>query len=133
VLTYFQPLALAALRMLTAFFVWQHAAQRVFGLFGGEPAAILSHAWFLGLLELVGSLALLIGFLTRPAALILAVDMALVYLIHYLPRGFPPLGNNLGEQVLALALVSGFLAFAGPGSRGRSQATISGRARAWVR
>jgi putative oxidoreductase len=101
--------------MLTAFLIWQHAAQRAFGLFGGEAATILSPSWFLGLVEFVASLALLIGFLTRPAALILAVDMALVYLIWYLPQGFPPLGNNVGEQFLALAVVSGFIAFAGPG------------------
>jgi putative oxidoreductase len=53
--------------------------------------------------------------LTRPAALVIALDMFLVYLVYGLPRGFPPLGGNLGEQYLELALVAAFLAVAGPG------------------
>lgn len=114
-LAYFQPLALAALRLFTASLVWQHAAQKLFGMFGGEPAVILSHAWFMGNLELVASLALGIGFLTRPVALLVSAEMLLVYLIQYLHHGFPPSGTNMGEQFLELSLVLAFLAFAGPG------------------
>jgi putative oxidoreductase len=63
----------------------------------------------------VASLALGIGLLTRPAALVIALDMFLVYLVYGLPRGFPPLGGNLGEQYHEQALVAAFLAVAGPG------------------
>lgn len=114
-LSYFQPLALAALRLFAALLAWQHASRRLFGMFGGDPAVLLSFEWFHGNLELVASLALGIGFLTRPAALVIAVDMFLVYLFYGFPRGFPPLGGNLGEQYVELALVSALLAVAGPG------------------
>lgn len=114
-LTYFQPLAIAALRLLVAFIVWQHSAQKLFGFFGGEPAAMFTGAWMVGLLEFVGSLALGVGFLTRPIAAVLAVELFAFYLIYYLPAGFPPYGGRLGEQMVTLAFASGFLAFAGPG------------------
>lgn len=114
-LAYFQPLTLAALRLFAALLAWQHASRRLFGMFGGDPAVILSFEWFHGNLELVASLALGIGFLARPAALVLAADMFFVYLAYGLPRGFPPLGGNLGEQYIELALVSALLAVTGPG------------------
>ena len=114
-LSYFQPLALAVLRLFAALLAWQHAARRLFGMFGGDPAVIFSLEWFHGNLELVASLALAIGFLTRPAALVIAIDMFLVYLVYGLPRGFPPIGGNLGEQYIELALVSALLAVLGPG------------------
>jgi putative oxidoreductase len=114
-LAYLRPLALTALRTFAALLAWQHAARRLFGMFGGDPAVILSFEWFHGNLELVASLALGIGLLTRPAALVIAIDMLLVYLAYGLPRGFPPLGGNLGEQYIELALVSALLVVAGPG------------------
>lgn len=114
-LTYFQPLTLAALRIVMAFMLWQLAAQRLFGLLGGEPAAILSLAWFTGLVAFVGSLAVGVGFLTRLVAAVLAVDLLLLYLFGYLPQGFPPIGAGLGEHVALLFVLSALVAFAGPG------------------
>jgi putative oxidoreductase len=115
VLAYFQPLTVAVLRLFVAFLIWQHSAQKLFGMVGGEQAGIFTGAWVLGLLEFVGSLALGIGFLARPIAAVLAVELLVLYLIVYLPAGFPPYGARLGEQIIMLALASGFLAFAGPG------------------
>ena len=114
-LTYFQPITLAALRIVMAFMLWQLAAQRLFGLFGGEPAAILSPAWFTGLVAFVGSLAVGVGFLTRLVAAVTAADLLLLYLFRYLPQGFPPIGAGLGEHLALLFLLSAFMAFAGPG------------------
>jgi putative oxidoreductase len=115
VLAYFQPLTFAVLRLFVAFMIWQHSAQKLFGMFGGEQAGIFTGLWLLGLLEFVGSLALAMGFLARPIAAVLAVELLVLYLIHYLPLGFPPYGGRLGEQIVTLAFASGFLAFAGPG------------------
>jgi putative oxidoreductase len=114
-LAYLQPLTLAALRLFAAVLAWQHASRRLFGMFGGDSAVLLSFEWFHGNIELVAALALGIGFLARPAALVIALDMFLVYVVYGLPRGFPPLGANLGEQYLELTLVAAFLAVAGPG------------------
>jgi putative oxidoreductase len=115
VLTYLHPITLGALRAIAAFLLWQHAARRLFGLFGGEPAPILSPVWFVGLVEYVGSIAIGVGLLTRPVAALVALEMAAVYSIVYLPRGFPPLGEQLGEVTVAIGLVCGFLAIAGAG------------------
>jgi putative oxidoreductase len=112
---YFQPITLALLRIAAAFMLWQLAAQQLFGLFGGEPAAILSLDWFAGLVAFVGSLAVGVGFLTRVFAGVLALALAVAYILLCLPHGFPPLGNDLGEHAVALFGIMVLLVFAGPG------------------
>lgn len=55
----------------------------------GVPAAGLL-AWLIGLLELVGGLGLLLGIATRPLALLLAIEMAVAFLLASkarLPKG----------------------------------------------
>lgn len=113
--TYFQPITLALLRIAAAFMVWQIAAQRLFGLFGGGPAAILSPGWFAGLVAFVGSLAIGVGFLTRPFAAVVALELAVIYLVLFLPQGFPPSGAALGEHIAVPLVIMVLLVFAGPG------------------
>ena len=72
---------------------WQHGAQKMLGLFGGPAAAPFTLLWFVGVAEFVGAIAIALGFLTRPVSLILAVDMAVLYLTRYLPEGFPPVSE----------------------------------------
>ena len=45
-LAYFQPLSFAVLRLFVAFMIWQHSAQKLFGMFGGEQAGIFTGFWF---------------------------------------------------------------------------------------
>ncbi len=45
-------------------------------------------AWFIGALELVGGVALLVGIFVRPLALLLAVEMAIAIYKVRLPQGF---------------------------------------------
>jgi putative oxidoreductase len=93
---------------------WQHGAQKLFG-FHGQPAAPFTLLWFVGAAEFLGAIAIALGFLTRPFASILALDMAILYVTQYLPKGFPPITNINGEVACQLFLVASLLVFTGPG------------------
>jgi putative oxidoreductase len=103
------------LRLFTGFMFWQHGAQKLFGFFGGPQAAPFTLAWFAGAAEFLGAIAIAIGFLTRPFAAILALDMAALYLVEYLPLGFPPVLNRDGEVACLLLVIAGLLVTTGPG------------------
>jgi uncharacterized membrane protein YphA (DoxX/SURF4 family) len=76
------PRALAALRLVAAFLYLQHGTAKLLHLphvaeFDSLPA--LSLVGFAGMLEIVGSLLLLLGLFTRPTAFILSGEMAVAY------------------------------------------------------
>ncbi len=115
------PLRLA----LAAVFI-AHGGQKLFGVFGGPglQATIQSfdHMGFhpgvfwgtlVALVEFFGGVCLLVGFLTRWAALLLAVNMAVTVLkVHwtggfFLPRGY--------EYPLTLCLAAIAIVLVGPG------------------
>ncbi|MCO6440614.1 MAG: DoxX family protein [Nitrococcus mobilis] len=95
------PLAYPLVRVTAGLMLMPHGAQKLFGWFGGygltatgehfaanlglEPGLLF--ALLAGLIEFFGGLALVLGLLTRPAALIVAVFMAVIVSIH-LPNGF---------------------------------------------
>jgi putative oxidoreductase len=114
-LTKFYPIALGLLRLFAAFMFWQHGAQKLLGLFGGPAAAPFTLPWFVGGAEFIGAIAIAFGFLTRPAAAILAVDMAVLYLTQYLPQAFPPVLNRNGEVAILLFMIASLLVVTGPG------------------
>jgi putative oxidoreductase len=88
-------------RIITGLLLIPHGAQKLFGWFGGhglvatgqffESALGMSPgllwASLAGLAEFFGGLALVLGLLTRPAALAVAVVMAVALTVH-LPQGF---------------------------------------------
>jgi len=68
-------------------------------------------AYVVTFVELIGGLLLIVGLLSRLAALLLTIDLAVAFLFVHLPQGF-------GEATqLDLSLVAGFLAIVlgGPG------------------
>src|ERR1700691_1464571 len=67
----------------------------------GFPAP-LAWAYFLGFFEFFGCAALAVGFLTRPIALILTVEMAIVIFFIQLPQGY----NEYLEYTLILLVLS---------------------------
>ena len=77
---------------------------------GGVPAFL---AWPVILFEILGGIALLIGFLTRPAALALGVfSIVAAVLYHFVPADQAQMTNfmkniALGGGYLALALLGG--------------------------
>jgi uncharacterized membrane protein YphA (DoxX/SURF4 family) len=86
-------LALLLLRVVTGFIVWQHGAQKLFGILGGAQADPFTLAWIAGAAEFLGGIALAAGFLARPVALILAVALYLTQLLDIVP-GLAPQGRR---------------------------------------
>lgn len=81
----------------------------------GVPLALLL-AWVVAIVETFGGLAILVGFKTRLAALLVAIDIGVAILLVHLKNGFSA-GNGGYEFVLLLFLASLALAFRGPGKK----------------
>ena len=112
------PQALAVLRLVTAILFIEHGSQKLFGF----PAASFDMAaemgrlfYAAGLLEVVGGLLILAGFLTRPVAFVLSGEMAVAYFIAHAPLSPFPV-NNYGDGAILFSFVFLYLTFAGPGA-----------------
>ncbi|MDZ7750736.1 MAG: DoxX family protein [Gammaproteobacteria bacterium] len=95
------PLAFPLVRITTGLLLIPHGAQKLFGWFGGHGLVAtgqyfestlgmspgLVFATLAGLIEFAGGLALVLGLLTRPVALALAVFMGVALSVH-VPNGF---------------------------------------------
>ena len=110
----------ALLRIGAGLLFMQHGAQKLFGLlggFGGTPGAtadLFSLMGLAGVLEFFGGLLVVLGLLTRPVAVVLALQMLAAYFMAHLPQGGFPIQNG-GELALLYALVFAFLAGNGSG------------------
>ena len=117
------PVRFAAGAIFTA-----HGAQKLFGWFGGyglegtgqwmasiglEPGVLM--AALAGGAEFFGGLALLLGVLVRPTALVLAITMLVAIVSVHLGNGLF-MANNGYEFGLALLAISVGLMFRGAGS-----------------
>ncbi|QCI66610.1 DoxX family protein [Phreatobacter stygius] len=114
----YAPHLLSVLRIVVALIFLAHGTQKLLG-FPAAPAsgypAFLSLFWWQGVIEIVGGLLLLVGFLTRPVAFILAGDMAVAYWWFHAPRSFYPLLNN-GDAAVLYCFVFLYIAAAGAGA-----------------
>ena len=108
------------LRVVAGFLFLCHGGQKLFGWFGGfgpggGAVQLASQMGFAGMLEFFGGLAILIGFLTRPVAFLLAGEMAWAYFtVHQ--RAAPLPIQNHGEPAVLFAFVFLFLATHGAGA-----------------
>ncbi len=115
-----------------------HGAQKLYGWFGGyglegtggwmssiglEPGVLM--AALAGGAEFFGGLALILGLLVRPAAVVLALTMVVAIVTVHLANGLF-MSNNGYEFGLALLAVSVSLAIRGAGSASIDQ-TISAK------
>jgi putative oxidoreductase len=92
----------------------------VAGFFGGMlgiPAPGLM-AWVVTIVELVGGILLVVGFLTQIAGLLIALDMLGAILFAYLLRGAPFIENGQisWEKEAVFAAAALCLALSGPGA-----------------
>lgn len=116
-----------ALRLSAGTIFVAHGAQKLFGSFGGnglegtgqwmasiglEPGYLMALA--AGSAEFFGGIALLLGLLTRPAALVLALTMLVAIMTVHLPNGLF-MDNGGYEFGLALLGISVALVFNGGG------------------
>jgi len=111
----FADISLSMLRVITGFLFFQHGAQKLFGLLGGDAQEMFSLMWGVGVLELFGGLAIMVGLYTRPVAFLLSGLMAVAYFWRHLPGGFWPIENR-GELAMLYCFVFFFLFAIGGGS-----------------
>jgi len=71
--------AYALLRIMAGIMFSFHGAQKLLGLFAQSQPPVGSQLWFAGIIELVGGLAVMLGFGTRVAAFICSGEMAVAY------------------------------------------------------
>ena len=117
-----------ALRVPVGIILAAHGAQKLFGWFGGyglegtgqwmgsiglEPGFIM--ALLAGLAEFAGGIALVLGLLTRPAALVSAFTMVVAIFAVHVSNGLF-MSNNGYEFALALLAASVALTFQGGGA-----------------
>ena len=108
------------LRMVAGFLFLCHGGQKLFGWFGGlgpggGSVVLMSQMGLAGVLEFFGGLAILIGFVTRPVAFVLAGEMAWAYFTVHQPHGAVPLQNH-GEPAVLFAFIFLFFATHGAGA-----------------
>ncbi len=112
------PRVLSILRIIAGFLILQHGLQKVFGFPAGpqpQPTPpLLSVMGFVGILELVGGILLIVGLFTRPTAFILSGLLAVAYFMAHAPQGFWPIVNR-GELAVVYCFVFLYLAAAGGG------------------
>jgi putative oxidoreductase len=115
-LTYWTPRMLSVLRIVTGLLFLEHGTEKLLGFpVSPNPGRVLfSLLGIQGILELAGGFVILIGFLTRPVAFLLAGDMAVAYFMAHAPKGFFPTLNG-GQLAILFCFVFLYLVFAGAG------------------
>lgn len=114
----YTPYALAALRIVAALIFIEHGTQKLFGFPAPPPngfPAMFSLIWCAAVLEALGGLLLLVGFLTRPVAFLLSGEMAVAYWMAHAARGPYPVLNG-GDAAILYCFVFLLLVFTGPGA-----------------
>jgi putative oxidoreductase len=108
--------AYALMRITAGFMFSFHGAQKVLGILSEFQPAIGSQLWVGGVLELVGGLAVMLGYQTRFAAFLLSGEMAVAYVqFHWklqLGRNFFP-AINKGELAALYSFVFLYIATRG--------------------
>ena len=82
---------------------------------GLPPFNFLTQTGIGGVLELVGGLLIVVGFLTRPVAFILAGEMAVAYFQFHYPTSFFPTVNQ-GIPAILYCFLFLYLMVAGAGA-----------------
>ena len=108
------------LRVVTGALFMQHGVQKLFGLlidpsrpWNGAPP-MFSQFWFAGVLETFGGALIVLGFLTRPVALLLSGEMAVAYFKAHFPQNFWPILNG-GEAAVLFCFIYLYLFAEGAG------------------
>ncbi|KZY40221.1 MULTISPECIES: DoxX family protein [unclassified Oleiphilus] len=114
-----------------------HGSQKLFGWFGGygldgtagwmesiglSPGILM--AGLAGSAEFFAGLLLIVGFLVRPAALVLAITMIVAIVTAHIENGFF-MATNGYEFALALLVISATLTIRGAGSLSIDKALLS--------
>jgi putative oxidoreductase len=110
------PYAVAALRIVTALLFLEHGTATTLGfpVIPTEYPPAWSLTWVTGWAEIIGGVLLLVGLFTRWVALLLALEMVVVYFYIYAGTSPYPLVNQ-GETPILFAFIFVALAVIGAG------------------
>lgn len=110
---------LAILRIVTGLVFMSSGTMKLFNYppsgLPGLPVPLMSQMGVGGILEVVGGLAIVLGFLTRPVAFVLSGEMAVAYFQFHFPQSFFPTVNN-GVPAVLYCFLFLYLTFAGAGA-----------------
>ncbi len=100
----FETIAFVALRILSGLMFACHGAQKILGVLTTRPGPdIGSQMWFGGMIELIGGIAIALGLLTRPFAILASGTMSVAYIQFHWKGAFDekffPVSNG-GELAL---------------------------------
>lgn len=112
------PRLLSILRVAAALLFLQHGMAKLLGfphVASFDALRAFSLVWAAGVIELAGSVLLLLGLFTRPVAFILSGEMAFAYFMAHAPRGFFPILNQ-GELAVLYCFLFLYLSAAGGGA-----------------
>ena len=110
----YAPQVYALMRIVFGFLFIFHGLQKIFGLFGGRTAELISLRGLAGVIELVGGALIMSGWFTRPAAFIASGEMAFAYFLSHYPAGFWPIQNR-GELAALYCFAFLYIAARGAG------------------
>ncbi|MBN9021033.1 MAG: DoxX family protein [Rhizobiales bacterium] len=112
-LSAYAPYFLALLRVITALLFMSHGTMKILGFPASDfQPPILSIFGIAGILEIVGGILLVLGFLTRPVAFILSGMMAVAYFMAHAGQAFVPAQNG-GEPAVLFCFIFLYLGPAG--------------------
>ena len=108
--------AYALMRIMAGLMFSFHGAQKILGLLSESQPPVGSQLWFAGIIELLGGLAVMLGFQTRALAFLCSGEMAVAYFqFHWkfqIGRMFFP-ALNKGELAVLYCFVFLFIACRG--------------------
>lgn len=108
--------AYAFLRIITGFMFLFHGIQKILGVLSTVQPPMGSQLWFGGIIELLGGIAVMLGYKTRQAAFLCSGTMAVAYFqFHWKfqtgPQLFPAI--NKGELAVLYCLIFLYIACRG--------------------
>jgi putative oxidoreductase len=112
------PRALAALRIVAGLLFLAHGVIKLWGFpSDGQPGIVpmFSLFWVGAILEVLGGALIILGLFTRPAAFILAGEMAVAYWLFHFPKSPYPAVNG-GDAAILFCFIFLYLACAGAGA-----------------
>ncbi|MGK4584132.1 DoxX family protein [Kitasatospora sp. HPMI-4] len=114
-----RPHVLALFRVVVALLFTCHGAAGLFGVLGGAHGRTVPlgqwPGWWAALIQLAGGVLVLLGFGTRPAALLCSGSMAYAYFSVHQGHALWPIENG-GEPAVLFCWAFLAIAVTGPGS-----------------
>ena len=111
----YSPQLYAILRIVAGLMFMMHGTQKLFGWPGdGDTVELASLMGVAGIIEFVGGLMIVFGFLTSWAAFIASGEMAVAFFMSHFPQHWNPLVNQ-GELAVLYCFLFLYMASRGSG------------------